>query len=172
MLLYLSCLAQNKLPSVQLDSAKLKEFNNYIKWSYNYGSQKEFDSTARYSKRAIDLAKELKDDNLLAHAKACAAHTLYWQLRTKEARHLLNENIASKTIEDSILFNTYMLFGEIDIYEREFKSGANQLIEAEKLIETKGINTKRDSSEYVALNISYAELYKGCLLYTSPSPRD
>jgi len=156
----INCVAQNQTPNYQLDSVKLKEFYNYIKWTYNYGTQKEFDSTNRYSKRALILAKKLKNDDIIAFAKICAARIQYWQLKIEEARILLNENTTSKTLNDSILFESYLLHGEIDVYDRQYKQGASHLIEGERLIEKRGITTKKDSSDYVVLNLNFAELYK------------
>lgn len=154
------CKAQNVKSNHQLDTYKLKLLHDYVQWTYNYASQKEFDSSNVYSKRALEIAKELKNEDLIGYAKTNTASNLFFQTNTEDAKLILQENISNPSIHDSIKVETFFWLEEISHYERKFKEGVTYLISIEKLIELQGLNSRKDSLRISAVKRKLGTVYK------------
>lgn len=154
------CISQNEISINQLDTVKLKLLHDYVQWTYNYASQKEFDSSNVYSERALKIAAQLKNENIMGYAKTNAASNLFFQADTEKAKQLLNESRINLNLHDSIKIDVLFWLEEISHYEREFNKGAAYLISIEKLIETKNSFTAQDSLIISATKRKLGTIYK------------
>ncbi len=149
---------ENSFNGVPMD--KLMEMRNYYMWVSDYASQKEFDSSGRYSKRAMDLARSLKNDEMMGYAKICHARNLYYQRDIEEAKALMQENTWSSGLHDSIKVRSYFLLGEIHQYEKDYVKGISVNIDAEKLLRKSKTLRRWDSLSLSLVYTNIANLYK------------
>ncbi len=157
-----SVIGQNQEGANVVSPEKLKELKNYVQWSFNYGSQKEFDSANKYSKKALVLAKTIGNEDLIGYAKAGRALSLYWQVNIKDAKEILQENLANELLVDSIRKESLFMLAEIGMYEKEYKASLPYMISIEKIIRKNDLNTRRDSIDlsrvYVAMGLLHEQL--------------
>ncbi|GAB5400309.1 MAG: hypothetical protein Aureis2KO_18940 [Aureisphaera sp.] len=147
--------AQDKSTFNGIDMEKIVELRNYYRWTANYASQKKFDSANRYSNRAMELALSLNNDEMVGYAKVCNARALYWQRDVEKAKGLLHENLANDQLHDTIKIRSYFLISDIYNYEKDFLSGVEANINAEKTIRKAKTLTQKDSMN---LSLVYSNL--------------
>ncbi len=129
----------------QTSETKIKELKNYLQWTTNYASQKKFDSANKYAKRALVLSKEINDNHLKTLVNYSNARALYWQTNTIEAKELLALNIKNNNIEDSLLYKSIRLMGEIYYYEENYPEAIKQYLSIEKKVRKSKVLSKYDS---------------------------
>ncbi len=156
----MTALAQSKKTFNGIEMEKIIELRNYYRWTANYASQKQFDSANKYSKRIMDLARSLHNNELIGYAKTCNAMSMYWQRDIDGAKKLLVENLQNEELHDSIRIKSYLLMGEINHYEKNYLSGLEQNINAEKLIRKHNPLSHKDSMSISRVHINIANLYK------------
>ncbi|MCH9659862.1 MAG: hypothetical protein K0U54_03020, partial [Bacteroidetes bacterium] len=151
---------QHSSNATPLDDSKLRELKNYTKWTINYASQKEYDSANKYSDRALRLANELKNQDLIGYAKTSMALSSYWQVNTPMAKQLLSEVLETPAIHDSIAIESQLILSDVYTYEQDYVRAISHVIEAEKIIRMHPVFNKRDSLQLGRVYLSMGELYK------------
>ncbi|MFT5891345.1 MAG: AraC-like DNA-binding protein [Dokdonia sp.] len=137
-----------------------QEFYNYIKWSENYGSQKQFDSANKYVERAIRYVSNGDTPDLLAIAHINKATILFWQARPNDAKPYLESNILTNQISDSIKIKTRLLYSRILTYQQSYKESLRHSIEAETILSSYKSLKKEDSLMFVHTYINIAIIHK------------
>ena len=151
---------QHSSNATPLDDSKLRELKNYTKWTINYASQKEYDSANKYSDRALRLANELKNQDLIGYAKTSKALSSYWQVNTPMAKQLLSEVLETPAIHDSIAIESQLILSDVYTYEQDYVRAISHVIAAEKVIRMHPVFNKRDSLQLGRVYLSMGELYK------------
>jgi len=146
---------QNQPAKSELDSNKVKELHNYIKWSTNYAKQKIFDSAMKYTARADTLAEQLQDVNLSGLVNYNNGKIYYWYANTSKAKDILQVNLDTSELHDSIQLKTHGIYSEILQYEHNFKGALEHLIAAESVVLDGNLLSTRDSLSlgFIYLNI-------------------
>ncbi len=152
--------AQDKKSFNGVDMEKNMEMRRYYAWVASYASQKQFDSSNHYAKRAMDLAKALKNDEMLGYAKVNNALNFYLQRKIDEAKSLLVENITSTDLHDTIKIRSHVLLGDIHQYEKDYLRGVAENIAAEKLLRKNEVFRKWDSITLSRVYINIGNLHK------------
>ncbi len=146
----------------QTSETKIKELKNYLQWTTSYASQKKFDSANKYAKRALVLSEEINDNHLKILVNYSNARALYWQTNTIEAKELLAQNIKNNNIEDSLLYKSIRLMGEIYYYEENYPEAIKQYLSIEKKVRKSKVLSKYDSivlfKTYISIGLVQAKV--------------
>lgn len=151
---------QNIPAKTVLDSNKVKELHNYIKWSTNYAKHKQFDSAMKYTARADTLAAALKDINLIGLVNYNNGKISYWYANTSKAKDILQTNLDAADLHDSIRLKTHGIYSEILRYEHNFNEALEHLILMEDILLNDKQITTQDS-----LSLGFIYLNMGRLHY-------
>lgn len=124
---------------------------NHLNKVYEYGFNKDFDSAKIHLKKANLFAVRSKKKELIAYVNIYKSRLLYWEAKTEEAKSEL-ENLIANKINDTLMVKLKLLYGEIYIYEKNYKKAITSYIEIEDIVNENGvIKSKKDSTS----------LYKG-----------
>lgn len=150
--------------NISLYSQKSKdahtEFYNYLKWSENYASQKQFDSANKYVQRAIEYSDRSNDIDITALANLNKATILYWQAIPNDAKPYLQFNIENDQITDSIIIKSRLTYSSILSYQKLYKQALLQSVKTEEQLNSYKSLTPRDSLDYTNTYLGMASIHK------------
>jgi len=111
----------------------IQEIENHLIRSKEL-SQKNIDSSLYYSDKALELAKNMSNDTLLAKSNLQKSSILILKRKFSEADSLLQRNL-SKKLPEHIAGQTLHNLGTIQFYQQDFQNALDIYLKAAKVLE-------------------------------------
>ena len=130
--LFLALYSFNQIEA-QSDEGLVQEIENHLSRSKEL-SQKNIDSSLYYSDQALELAKNIANDTLLAKSNLQKSSVLILKRKFSEADSLLQRNLAKK-LPEHIAGQTLHNLGTIQFYQQDFQNALDIYLKAAKVLE-------------------------------------
>ena len=131
-ILFLALYSFNQIEA-QSDEGLVQEIENHLSRSKEL-SQKNIDSSLYYSDQALELAKNISNDTLLAKSNLQKSSVLILKRKFSEADSLLQRNLAKK-LPEHIAGQTLHNLGTIQFYQQDFQNALDIYLKAAKVLE-------------------------------------
>ncbi|SHI46565.1 tetratricopeptide repeat-containing sensor histidine kinase [Aquimarina spongiae] len=130
--LFLALYSFNQIEA-QSDEGLVQEIESHLSRSKEL-SQKNIDSSLYYSDQALELAKNISNDTLLAKSNLQKSSVLILKRKFSEADSLLQRNLAKK-LPEHIAGQTLHNLGTIQFYQQDFQNALDIYLKAAKVLE-------------------------------------
>ncbi len=130
--LFLALYSFNQIEA-QSNEGLVQEIENHLIRSKEL-SQKNIDSSLYYSDQALELAKNIANDTLLAKSNLQKSSVLILKRKFSEADSLLQRNLAKK-LPEHIAGQTLHNLGTIQFYQQDFQNALDIYLKAAKVLE-------------------------------------
>ena len=130
--LFLALYSFNQIEA-QSDEGLVQEIESHLSRSKEL-SQKNIDSSLYYSDQALELAKYISNDTLLAKSNLQKSSVLILKRKFSEADSLLQRNLAKK-LPEHIAGQTLHNLGTIQFYQQDFQNALDIYLKAAKVLE-------------------------------------